>query len=485
MTERKLRPAVIFLFAFFAVLLCVSMVAGGYWLGRRVVDRGERAAGAATTAEVEQEARPAAVAQEETATPAGASSSLPEAEEQSESEESEPQEPDAPTSGAQAVTPEPETENATTDEAQATEEPEEFIRREVDFTDEDLDLLWEVWQIVQEDFDGQLPPEDELTYALIRGLLESLDDQYTRFTPPEAAELVRERMEGTFEGIGAFVRENDEGLTEIVRPMDGQPADLAGLQAGDVVIAVDGESVTDRTLDEVIALIRGPQGTDVTLTIRREDVDPFDVTITRAFIEIPIVESEMLDEGIAYVHLTSFSANAEEQLAEAVEELLAQNPEGLILDLRDNPGGFLDQSIAVADLFLPEGVVLYERSQTQDLDEVYRSETGGLAEELPLVVLINAGSASASEIVAGAIRDQDRGILIGETTFGKGSVQLTHTLSDGSELRVTIARWYLPSNQSIDGNGIAPDIEVETPEDLGGEEDTQLQRAIEYLLNGE
>lgn len=485
MTERKLRPAVILVLALFAVLLCASMVAGGYWLGRRVVDRGDSAAGAATTAEVEQEARPAAVASEETATPSGASSSLPEAEEQTESEANGPEEPEAPTSGAETVTPEPETENTTSDETQATEEPEEFVRREVDFTEEDLELLWEVWQIVQEDFDGQLPPEDELTYAVIRGLLESLDDEYTRFTPPEAAELVRERMEGTFEGIGAFVRENDEGLTEIVRPMDGQPADLAGLQAGDVIIAVDGESVTDRTLDEVIALIRGPEGTDVTLTIRREGVDPFDVTITRAFIEIPIVESEMLDEGIAYLRLTSFSANAEEQLTEAIEELLAENPEGLILDLRDNPGGFLDQSIAVADLFLSEGVVLYERSRTQDLDEVYRSETGDLAEEVPLVVLINAGSASASEIVAGAIRDQDRAILIGETTFGKGSVQLTHTLSDGSELRVTIARWYLPSNQSIDDNGIAPDIEVETPEDLGGEEDTQLQRAIEYLLNGE
>ena len=476
MTERKLRPAVILLLSFFAVLLCASMVAGGYWLGRRVIDGGDRAAGAATTAEVEQDARPAAVVPEETATP-GETSVQPEVEEQAESDPSEAEQP--------AATPEETVEETTTEEGQATEEPEEFIRREVDFTEEDLDLLWEVWQIVQDDFDGQLPPEEELKYAVIRGLLESLDDQYTRFTPPEAAELVRERMEGTFEGIGAFVRENEEGLTEIVRPMDGQPADLAGLHAGDVVIAVDGESVTDRTLDEVIALIRGPEGTDVTLTIRREGVEPFDVTITRAFIEIPIVESEMLDEGIAYIRLTSFSANAEEQLTEALEELLAQNPEGLILDLRDNPGGFLDQSIAVADLFLPEGVVLYERSRTQDIDEIYRSETGDLAEEIPLVVLINAGSASASEIVAGAIRDHERGVLIGETTFGKGSVQLTHTLSDGSELRVTIARWYLPSDQTIDGNGIAPDVEVETPEDLGGENDDQLQRAIDYLSNSE
>ena len=483
MTKKRIRLIAIFLFAIFAVLLCVSMVAGGYWLGRRMANDGERAVTEATTVGVEPGDGSGADAQETTAPPEEATASSSTTDEEDEAVTSELSEAEGTSSAV--TTAEPEAENVTTEEAQSTEEPEAFERREVDFTSEDLDLLWEVWEIVEEEFDGQLPTEDELTYAVIRGLLESLDDENTRFTPPEAAELVRERMEGTFEGIGAFVRENDEGLTEIVRPMDEQPADLAGLQAGDVVIAVDGESVTDRTLDEVIALIRGPEGTDVTLTVRREGVDPFDVTITRAFIEIPFVGVEMLEEGVAYVRLTSFSANAEEQLTEALEELLAQDPEGLVLDLRDNPGGLLDQSLAVADLFLPEGVVLYERSRTLDIDEVYRSETGDLAEEIPLVVLINAGSASASEIVAGAVRDQERGVLIGETTFGKGSVQLTHTLSDGSELRVTIARWYLPSNQTIGGNGIAPDIEVATPEDLGGESDDQLQRAIDYLLNGE
>jgi len=488
MSEKRTRPIVILVFAVLVVLLCAGMVAGGYWLGRRVADDGQRAVGEATTAEVEQGARPAAVAPEDSETPVKASPAPAQADAQEEDAASGSGEAEGGdvTSSEGTATPESAAENVTTEEAQATEEPEEFVRREVDFTAEDLELFWEVWEIVQEDFDGQLPPEDELTYAVIRGLLESLDDEYTRFTPPEAAELVRERMEGTFEGIGAFVEENEEGLTEIVRPMDGQPADLAGLQAGDVVIGVDGESVLDRTLEEVIALIRGPEGTDVTLTIRREGVEPFDVTITRAFIEIPIVESEMLEEGVAYLRLTSFSANAEEQLAVALEELLAQNPEGLILDLRDNPGGFLDQSIAVADLFLPEGVVLYERSRTRDdIDEVYRAETGDLAEEIPMAVLINAGSASASEIVAGAIRDYERGVLIGETTFGKGSVQLTHTLSDGSELRVTIARFYLPSNESISGNGIEPDIAVATPEDLGGENDDQIQEAIEFLTNGE
>jgi carboxyl-terminal processing protease len=268
--------------------------------------------------------------------------------------------------------------------------------------------------------------------------------------------------------------------------MDGQPADLAGLRAGDVVIGVDGESVVGMSLDEVIALIRGPEGSEVDLEIRREGREqPFEVTITRERINIPVIQSEMLEERIAYVRLTSFNRNAEPQLRDALDQLLAENPQGLILDLRDNPGGFLDQSIAVADIFLEDGVVLFERSETLDIHETYRSDNGDLAEEIPLVVLINAGSASASEIVAGAIQDRSRGVLIGETTFGKGSVQQSHTLSDGSELRVTIARWYTPDDASIDGEGIVPDIEIETPEDLGGDEDVQLQRAIDYLSSAE
>jgi len=355
-----------------------------------------------------------------------------------------------------------------------------------EFSEEDLELLWEVWNIVQSDFDGELPNDEELTYGVIRGMLGELDDEFTRFVEPEIAERSREDLEGSFEGIGAFVRENDTGLTEIVRPIDGQPAEAAGLRAGDVVIGVDGEDVTSKSLDEVIGLFRGPRGTDVTLTIARESLDePFDVTITRARIEIPVVESEMLEEGIAYVRLADFSRNAEEQLELALQELLADNPQGLILDMRDNPGGFLDESIAVADLFLAEGAILHERSTRYNIDQTYSAGAGELAENIPMVVLVNAGSASAAEIVAGALQDNGRAILIGELTFGKGSVQEVNTLSDGSELRVTIARWYTPDDRSIDGAGIEPDIPVETPEDLGGEDDTQLERAIQYLLTGE
>jgi carboxyl-terminal processing protease len=324
--------------------------------------------------------------------------------------------------------------------------------------------------------------------AVIAGSLETLDDDYTRYVPPDTAERMRQDQDGSVEGIGALVIENDDGLFEIVRPIDGQPADLAGVQAGDVLIEVDGESVLDLSFDEVILLVRGPEGTSVNLKFLREgEAEPLEFTIVRASFEVPVVEFEILpaeiagDATIGYIRLTEFNRNAEERLLAALEQVLAQQPQGLIFDLRDNPGGFLDQSVAVADAFLPEGVALFERN-IRGLDETFRTDDGDEAETIPLVVLVNSGSASASEIVAGAIQDRGRAVLVGETTFGKGSVQQIYTLADGSELRVTVARWYTPDNHTIDGEGITPDIEVESPEDLGGPEDGQLLRAVEFLL---
>lgn len=356
---------------------------------------------------------------------------------------------------------------------------------------EDLAILYDVWELIADQYDGAVPPSRDVIDAVISGSLETLGDEFTRYVPPDIAERIREDMQGAVEGIGAFVRENDEGQFEIVRPIDGQPADLAGLRPGDVIIAVDGESVEMVSFDEVILLVRGPQGTSVTLTVAREgEEEPLEFTIVRTRFEVPIIEAEILPGDItngrtvAYLRLTEFNRNAEERLLEALETLLAEEPEGLILDLRDNPGGFLDQSVAVADAFLPDGVVLYERN-IRGLDEIFTSDDGDIAETIPLVVLVNAGSASASEIVAGALQDRGRAVLVGETTFGKGSVQQIYTLSDGSELRVTIARWYTPNNNTIDGAGVTPDLEVPSPEDLGGENDQQLLRAIEQLLNGE
>jgi carboxyl-terminal processing protease len=247
---------------------------------------------------------------------------------------------------------------------------------------------------------------------------------------------------------------------------------------------VDGQSVEDVSFDEVIMLVRGPQGTDVTLSIMREgEEEPLEFTITRVRFEVPTVEYEMLENDIAYIKLAEFNRTAYDKTLAAVQELMAQNPQALIFDLRDNPGGFLDQSVDVADLFLSENVVLFERNNTGQINQTFNADNGDAGEKIPMVVLVNAGSASASEIVAGALQDHGRAVLIGETTFGKGSVQHVLTLSDGSELRVTIARWYTPDNNSISEEGVTPDIEV--PMEFEAEEDIQLQRAIDYILNGE
>lgn len=462
----KTRVILLFLISgFIGLFLCMAIAAGAYWFGLR-------SASVDTSAtSVNEIVEEATVDLTEPPTPEATTV------ERADAEATEDNPPDAAVEAEEHDEPDP-----------GASETGESTRpsRTGEFTEEDLELLWEVWGILEEEFDGELPDDETLTYAAIRGVLDALDDDFTRFAPPDVAERMREDLEGSFEGIGAFVRENEQGMTEIVRPMDGQPAAEAGLRAGDIVVAVDGESMLDRSLDEVIALIRGPQGTEVTLEVQREGHDePLEFSITRQRIVVPIIESEMLDDDIAYVRLTSFNRNASSQLNETLQDLLAENPTGLIFDLRDNPGGYLDQSVAVADVFLEEGVILYDRSSTLGTDEVYRSDNGDLAEEIPLVVLVNVGSASASEIVAGAIQDHERGVVIGETTFGKGSVQQSHVLSDGSELRVTIARWYTPDNESIDGQGITPDIEVPTPEDLGEEGDVQLERAVEYLLTGE
>ncbi len=353
------------------------------------------------------------------------------------------------------------------------EEPPEFA------------VFWEAWHLIENEFYGELPTMQEVTYGAIRGMLMALGDHDTTFTDPKHAAIMREDITGSFEGIGAIVNMLPNGRLVIVEPLPGRPAARAGLQRGDLVIKVDDTPIQNMTLTEAVSLIRGPAGTTVRLTILRKGVrEPFEVTIVRERIELEVVESRMLEDGIAYVKLIEFNAKATQELKEALRGLMAQNPKGLILDLRSNPGGYLQTSVEVAGQFLDEGLVLTERGKG-GLEKKYPVEGGGLATEVPLVVLVNVGSASASEIVAGAIQDSGRGILIGERTFGKGSVQLPHTLSDGSELRITIARWFTPKGREIQGVGIIPDIEVEmTQEDLEAGRDPQLERAVEYLLTG-
>lgn len=351
----------------------------------------------------------------------------------------------------------------------------------------DFDIIQEVLNILVPDFYGELPDAKTLAYGAIHGMLLTLDDPYTSFVEPKIAAILNEDASGEFEGIGATVRMREDGYLEIVRPLPGHPAEAAGLQAGDLILAVDGESIVGMGLYEALGLIRGPADSEVMLEIGRpeeESTSTFTVTITRARIALPLVEYEMLDDNIAYVRLTEFDNTASDKVKVALEELLAQNPQGLIFDLRDNPGGYLSEAIKVSDIFLDEGLVAIERD-SDDNEQRFYSYDGDVGEDILMVVLVNGGSASASEIVSGALQDRQRAILIGETTVGKGSVQLPHNLSDGSQFRVTIAHWFTPEEQDIHGNGLTPDIEAPYPTDTPVDQDPQRERAIEYLLQGQ
>jgi carboxyl-terminal processing protease len=401
-------------------------------------------------------------------------------------------------------------------------------------TPEDFDLIWEAWEALDESFYGDLPatPETvgglvegllfaveqqtgetlereevadamltaalqivreqaladepldvrELTYGAINGLTFQLDDDYTYLRTPEQAAFFNETLEGSFEGIGAQVAEAEGGGVRIMEPFEGQPAWEAGLRRGDIILAVDGADITTMTLQDAISLIRGPKGSDVTLTVKSPDQEPRDVTVTRDRISVPAVVYEMRDDGIAYLRLGEFSSPAARQVQEALDSLLAENPQGLVLDLRGNPGGFLRTAVDITSQFVGEGPIVIERFKDGS-EEVFEASRGGSALDIPLVVLVNEGSASASEILAGAVQDTGRGILVGETTFGKGSVQVPSELSDGSVLSITTARWFTPNDRLIHGEGLAPDIQVErTEEDIEAERDPQLDRAVEYLL---
>ena len=349
--------------------------------------------------------------------------------------------------------------------------------------EEAFQVFWEAWKLLKDEYYGDLPDSQKMTRAAIRGVLETLDDKNTGLIEPEISKILNEDASGEFEGIGATIRINKDNKLEIVRPFAGQPAEKAGVKAGDVVIAVDGESIAGFSVYEAVGVIRGPAGTTVKLTIvRAGEVKPLEISVTRARITIPIVQSRMLDGDIAYISLFDFSSPASGQLESELETLLAKKPKGLILDLRDNPGGYLQQAIQVSDLFLDAGVVASEKDKNGS-GQTFRSGPKGIAQEVPLVVLVNGGSASAAEIVAGALQDRGRAKLIGETTFGKGSVQLPHNLSDGSELRVTIARWFTPDGRQIHGKGLTPDIVVPlTEDDVKANRDSQLDRAVQFLL---
>jgi carboxyl-terminal processing protease len=360
-------------------------------------------------------------------------------------------------------------------------------RGQVD-TEELFKPFWETWEIIENQYVDQPLDSEELMRGAIRGMLEALGDQHTSYMDPDQFRQANIPLEQEYEGIGAWVDTTAEYLT-IVTPMPGSPAENAGLKPGDQVIAIDGDDMTGIDGNLVIRRVLGPAGSSVRLTIQRpglEGTEPeiFDVDIVRARINIPSVEGEILEDGIAYLKLFQFSENTRSEMRKVLGDLMAQNPKGLILDLRNNGGGYLTTSIEVASEFISSGTILIEEYGDGRRD-VYTALSGGLATEIPLVVLVNEGSASASEIVAGAIQDYGRAPLVGTTSFGKGSVQNWVPLSEGQgAVRVTIARWLTPTERQIHGVGLAPDVEVPlTEEDIHAEHDPQLDKAIEILSN--
>ena len=330
---------------------------------------------------------------------------------------------------------------------------------------EQLDLFGDIFERIRaqyvEDVDAAA-----LIEAAIDGMLTSLDPHSSYLSPDDAADM-REATRGEFGGLGIEVTQ-EEGFIKVVSPIDGTPAAEAGITSGDFITAVDGENLLGLTLDEAVELMRGPVGSEIIITVVREDVDqPFDVSIIRDTIKLTAVRSRVEGDTVV-LRITTFSdqtyPSLEEQLAEQVAEAGGiENVNGFVIDLRNNPGGLLNQAIAVSDAFLDAGEITSTRGRDPDDGQRWNAREGDLAEGLPMVVLINGGSASASEIVAGALQDHRRAIVIGTNSFGKGSVQTVMPLRGDSAMRLTTARYYTPSGRSIQALGISPDIIVEQP----------------------
>ena len=343
--------------------------------------------------------------------------------------------------------------------------------------------FWQAWAIVHQEFVDQPVKDSDLMQGAIRGMLNALGDSHTLYESPQEHAVTDSTLSGQLDGIGAFVDKGEGGLL-IVSTFPGSPAAAAGLKGGDLVVKVDTTDIT--TMDEVqaITLVRGPAGSKVHLTIIRKGSDqPLEFDVIRAQINIPSVESKMLSNDVAYLKINAFGTNTGSEAKSALSTLLKQQPHSLILDLRNNPGGYLDTAIEVASQFLPGGQVVLKVHSGDGHEQVYNAASGGSATALPMVVLIDGGSASASEILAGAIQDNQRGSLVGVTSYGKGTVQQIHQLSDnGGFIRVTIARWLTPLGRTIDKVGLTPNVAVPlTADDRAAGRDPQLDKAISIL----
>ena len=346
--------------------------------------------------------------------------------------------------------------------------------------------FWEAWSLVHQQYVDQPVDDQALMRGAMQGMIDSLGDPHSSYWNPSVYTAATAELTGkTYQGIGAWVDTTGEFL-KIISPMPNSPALKAGLKSGDLIIAVDKEDMTGNPGDVVLKRVLGPAGTNVVLTIHREgDQEPFDVTITRAEITVPQAEGKMLDSNIAYIRLYTFGDQTESELRKYLEELLPQKPAGLILDLRNNGGGYLITAIDVVSEFIKSPNVVMVEQFGDGTRNTYKAKPNGLATDIPLVVLVNEGTASASEITAGAIQDYARGTLVGVKTYGKGSVQQINQLKDdGGAVRITVARWLTPKERQINQVGLEPDVVVPlTQDDITNDRDPQLDKAVEILTN--
>lgn len=351
-------------------------------------------------------------------------------------------------------------------------------RKEVDFG-----LFWKVWDLLKEKYvDKAALDAQQLVYGAIRGMVKATGDPYTTFFDPKETKSFSEDLEGSFDGIGAELGIKDDILT-VIAPLEDSPAKKAGLMAGDKVLKIGDKVTSDMTIDEAVTLIRGKKGTEVKLTVFSQGgVEPREVTILRDTIQVKSVTVEFKEGNIAHLKINKFGETTDNEFDKIMNQMLANGTKGIVLDLRNNPGGFLDKSVDIASRLLPKGkVVVTEEDYTGKKENLYT--TGGdKLSSLPIVVLINEGSASASEILAGALRDNRQIKLVGQKSFGKGSVQELLSLAGGASIKVTVAKWLTPSGEYIMEKGITPDAEVElTLDDFNNNRDPQFDRALEML----
>lgn len=347
----------------------------------------------------------------------------------------------------------------------------------------DFSPFWAAWNEINSKYVSKDKLDDQKrVWGAIQGMVESLGDPYTTFFPPEEARIFKENISGDFEGVGMEIAVK-KGILMVVSPLKGTPADKAGIKAGDKILKIGDKITTDMTADQAAQLIRGPRGTDVKLTIFRDDQDkPIEISITRDVIKIPVLDTETKPGGIFIIKLYNFSGNSASAFRNALREFITSGNNKLILDLRNNPGGYLELAVENTSWFLPAGKVVVREKFANGDEELYRSKGYDIFENLPMVILVNEGSASASEIMAGALQEHGIAKLIGEKTFGKGSVQELVQITPDTSLKITIAKWLTPNGHSISDEGLNPDIEVKlTPEDFETNKDPQMDKAVEII----